>query len=44
MPQALQYKTPDEVYASASGGGALIVDKFHQRRNRFTSQNRGSPV
>ena len=28
MHQALQYKTPDEVYASASGGGALIVDKF----------------
>ena len=28
MHQALQYGTPDEVYASASGGGALIVDKF----------------
>lgn len=28
MHQALQYSTPDEVYASASGGGALIVDKF----------------
>ena len=28
MHQALQYSTPDETYASASGGGALIVDKF----------------
>jgi putative transposase len=26
--QSLQYKTPDVVYASASGGGALIVDKY----------------
>jgi putative transposase len=26
--QSLQYKTPDAVYASASGGGALIVDKY----------------
>lgn len=26
--QSLQYKTPDAVYASASGGGALIIDKY----------------
>jgi len=24
----LEYKTPDVVYASAIGGGALIIDKF----------------
>lgn len=26
--QSLSYATPDQVYASASGGGATIVDKF----------------
>jgi putative transposase len=26
--QALQYRTPNAVYQSATGGGALIVDKF----------------
>lgn len=26
--QSLDYKTPDEVYRTASGGGASIVDKF----------------
>ena len=26
--QSLEYKTPSEVYRSAIGGGALIVDKF----------------
>lgn len=29
--QSLDYKTPDSVYASASGGGALIIDKFAER-------------
>lgn len=29
--QSLQYKTPDVVYASASGGGALIVDKYGEK-------------
>lgn len=29
--QSLEYKTPDAVYASASGGGALIIDKFAVR-------------
>jgi len=26
--QSLDYKTPDVVYRTATGGGALIVDKF----------------
>jgi putative transposase len=30
--QALDYKTPDEVYASATGGGACIVDKYSQKK------------
>ena len=29
--QSLKYKTPDVVYASESGGGALIVDKYKER-------------
>ena len=29
--QSLQYKTPDAVYASASGGGALIIDKYGKK-------------
>ena len=31
--QSLGYKTPDEVYASATGGGACIVDKFSQKKS-----------
>jgi putative transposase len=31
--QALQYKTPDVVYASGSGGGALIVDKYGEKNS-----------
>jgi len=27
--QALDYQTPDEVYKTARGGGAKIVDKFN---------------
>ena len=30
--QALGNKTPDEVYQSASGGGAMIVDKYGAKR------------
>jgi putative transposase len=30
--QSLGYKTPDEVYASATGGGACIVDKYSQKK------------
>jgi putative transposase len=26
--QALDYQTPDQVYSSAQGGGALIIDKY----------------
>jgi putative transposase len=28
--QSLAYKTPDEVYKTAIGGGAMIVDKFNE--------------
>jgi putative transposase len=28
MHQSLEYRTPDEVYLTASGGGAKIVDKY----------------
>lgn len=30
--QSLDYNTPDEVYRTASGGGAKIVDKFSERK------------
>ncbi len=30
--QSLQYKTPDAVYASACGGGAMIIDKFKNKQ------------
>jgi len=34
--QALDYGTPDRVYATGQGGGALIVDKFgDDGGNRF---------
>jgi putative transposase len=29
--QALQYKTPDVVYASGIGGGAMIIDKYGEK-------------
>jgi len=31
--QALDYKTPNKVYTTATGGGALIVDKFGDAAN-----------
>ena len=31
--QSLQYKTPDVVYASAIGGGAMIIDKYEEKAN-----------
>ena len=34
MHQSLGNKTPDEVYASASGGGALIVDKYPREEEK----------
>ena len=30
--QALGNKTPDEVYQSASGGGAMIADKYDAKK------------
>ncbi|MDT8364845.1 MAG: integrase core domain-containing protein, partial [Nitrosomonas sp.] len=30
--QSLRYRTPDQVYQTASGGGARIVDKFVERK------------
>ncbi len=38
--QSLQYKTPDAVYISGSGGGALIIDKYAERTE---SKNPDSP-
>ena len=32
MHQSLDYRAPDEVYRTASGGGASIVDKFTARK------------
>jgi putative transposase len=34
--QSLGYRTPDQVYRSASGGGARIVDKFSERETSRT--------
>ena len=34
MRQSLNNKTPDEVYASASGGGALIVGKYPSEQGK----------
>ena len=30
--QSLSYKTPDEVYASATGGGVCIVDQYSSKK------------
>ncbi len=44
--QSLAYKTPDEVYKSAIGGGAKIVDKFNDtgEASEPVQQNRDSAV
>lgn len=34
LHQALGYQTPDDVYASAVGGGAMIVEKFVEMGQR----------
>lgn len=34
LHQSMGYQTPDEVYASATGGGAMIVDKFNEKGQR----------
>ena len=47
--QSLNYMTPDEVYRTASGGGARIVDQFgkteHPRpETQQDTEHRGSAV
>jgi putative transposase len=37
--QSLQYKTPDAVHASASGGGAMIIDKFKKNPHEGKHQD-----
>ena len=32
LHQSLNYSTPDEIYRTASGGGASIVDQFSERK------------
>ena len=40
--QSLQYKTPDAVYASASGGGAMIIDKYAKEEGVKKSNGMGT--
>jgi putative transposase len=35
--QSLDYRTPDEVYKTAMGGGAMIVDKFNEKADALVS-------
>ena len=45
--QSLNYNTPDEVYRTASGGGARIVDKYtapEKNNLEIEAKNRGSAV
>jgi putative transposase len=35
--QALGYKTPDQIYQAAEGGGAMIVDKFNDLTDKDTT-------
>ena len=49
--QSLGYDTPDEVYRTASGGGARIVDKYSEKEKTHSeietkkeTENRGSAV
>lgn len=47
MHQSLGYHTPDEVYLTASGGGAKIIDKYSETEkisSKIESKNRGSAV
>jgi len=37
--QSLQDKTPDEVYVSASGGGAMIIDKYGEKADTGEPEN-----
>ncbi len=36
--QALGYKTPDQIYQTAEGGGAMIVDKFNALTEAWVSE------
>lgn len=36
--QSLDYKTPDQVYQTATGGGACIVDKFSDEREQSRAE------
>ena len=40
--QSLDYNTPDEVYRTASGGGAKIVDKFSERKKSHLDTKTGA--
>ena len=54
--QSLNYDTPDQVYRTASGGGARIVDKYYEKRlsghpsekekshSGIETKNRGSAI
>ncbi len=49
--QSLGYETPDQVYRTASGGGARIVDKYSEKEKsrpeietKKGTENRGSAV
>jgi putative transposase len=37
--QSPDYRTPDKVYRTATGGGANIVDKFSERKDPVQEQN-----
>ena len=41
---SLQYKTPDLVYASASGGGAMIIDKYAENGDTGKPENPNAKV
>ena len=36
--QALSYKTPDQIYQTAEGGGAMIVDHFSDKRDSSSGE------
>jgi putative transposase len=49
--QSLGYDTPDQVYRTASGGGATIMDKYSEKEKthpeieaKKETKNRGSAV
>jgi len=47
MHQSLGYRTPEEVYLTASGGGAKIIDKYSKTEkisSEIESKNRDSAV